>query len=123
MMRALWGTVDLMLCVEGAGAEDGLEELQDWLRHEPEFRGRVTPVDRPPDPGELGTTIDLLSVALGSGGALSVLAASLKGFFAQMRRSDLRIIVKAPDGGSVEIDAKRVKDAEVLIAGILGRVE
>jgi hypothetical protein len=114
--------VDVALSVAGDDPDDGLADLLDWLRHEPDFRGRVAPVAGVPRPGELGVVTDVLSVALGSGGALSVLAASLKAFFAQPRRSDLRITVRAADGRSVEIDAKRVADVESLIAAAFGQV-
>lgn len=107
--------MDLDLSVDGDDAAEGLAELQDWLRQEPEFRGRVTAVGRPPQPGELGVVTDLLSVAASSGGALSVLAASLKAFFAQPRRADLKVTITAPDGRKIEVDAKRVKDVDALL--------
>ena len=109
--------MDVSLQVQGDDPDEGLPELQEWLRQEPGLRGKVTPVARDPKPGELGTITDLLSVAVSGGGALTVLAASLKAFFAQPRRSDVRITIKTADGRSVEIDAKRVKDVESLIAG------
>jgi Effector Associated Constant Component 1 len=115
--------VEATFSVDSTDPQGALAELEDWLRHEPELRGRVAAVRRPPRPGELGAPMDLLSVALGGGGALTALAASLRGFFAQTRRSDLRIVVKAADGSSVEIDAKRVKNAEASIAEVLGRIE
>jgi hypothetical protein len=107
--------VDVRLSVEGDDPDEGLAELHEWLRQEPEFRGRVAPVVPDPQPGELGVITDLLSVAVGGGGALTVLAASLKAFFAQPRRSDVRITIRTPDGRSVEIDAKRVNDVEALV--------
>ena len=102
---------------------DGLEELSDWLGRESELRGLVTPVSAGPVPGELGVPADALVAAVGSGGALSVLAASLKAFLTLPRRSDLRIVLSAPDGHKVEIDTKRVGNAEVLIREVLDRVE
>lgn len=99
--------------------DEGLAELQDWLRQEPALRGKVKAVDGVPKPGELGIVTDLLSVALGSGGAITVLAASLKAFFAQPRRSDLKVTIRTADGGTVEIDAKRVADVESLLAKAL----
>jgi hypothetical protein len=109
--------VDVSLQVDGDDSGEGLAELHEWLRQEPELRGHVTPVAAEPKPGELGTITDLLSVAVGGGGALTVLTASLKSFFAQPRRSDVRITIRTADGRSMEIDAKRVKDVEALLAG------
>ncbi|QKW08373.1 hypothetical protein HUT18_20355 [Streptomyces sp. NA04227] len=114
----------MRLVVESGGAfepADGLAELSDWFAHEPELRGRVTADDEPPRPGELGSLTSVLVVAVGSGGVLSVLAASLKAFLALPRRSDVRIKVEGrPDGRTVEIDAKRVRDVEGLLREALG---
>jgi hypothetical protein len=108
--------VEISILADGEDSAEVLTELQDWLRQEPEFRGLVTLVAHQPNPGELGNVPELLSVAVGGGGALTALAASLKTFLAQPRRSDVRITVRSADGRSVEIDAKRVPDVEALVA-------
>ncbi|WP_412543932.1 hypothetical protein R8Z50_15980 [Longispora sp. K20-0274] len=113
----------MLLAVRSEEDGAGLADLQDWLRHEPELRGRVTPVTRAPGPDELGAVTDVLSVAVGGGGVLAVLAASLRSFFAQPRRSDIRITVHAADGSTVEVDAHRVTDVETLLRATLGRAE
>ncbi|MEV0746621.1 hypothetical protein OG345_03105 [Streptomyces sp. NBC_01220] len=102
---------------------EGLAELSDWFAQEHEFRGLVSEsVVR--GPGELGSASDALVIAVGSGGVLSVLAASLKTFLALPRRSDVRIKVSGrPDGRTVEIDAKRVSDVEALLREALGQDE
>ncbi len=115
--------MSLWLSVEGEEPFEGLAELSDWLDQEPALRGLVSPAEAAPAPGELGTLSDALMVAVGSGGAVSVLAASLKAFFAQPRRSDLRIVVSDPNGRTVEVDAKRVRDAETLLRQVLGEAE
>lgn len=55
--------------------------------------------------------------AVSSGGALSVLAASLYAWLSQPHRSDVRIRVQDENGRAVEIDADRVdaQQAEVLL--------
>jgi hypothetical protein len=111
------------LSVEGEEPVDGLADLSDWLRHEPELRGTVTPSTTVPGPGELGATADALVIALGSGGALTALATSLRAFLAQPRRSDIRIVVRTPNGRSVQVDAKRVRDVEVLLRETLRNSE
>jgi hypothetical protein len=116
------GVVGVRLSVEGEDSIGGLEELSDWLGREPDLRRMITPVFAEPACGELGTLTDALIMAVGSGGALSALAASLKTFLALPRRSDLRIVLSAPDGRRVEIDAKRVADVEAVIRA-LGTVE
>jgi hypothetical protein len=96
-----------------------LEDLQGWLSLESELRGAVAAVQTAPRPGELGTVTDALAVALGGGGTLTVLAASLRAWFAQPRRSDVRIVIRDADGRSVEVDAKRVTDVQALLIAVL----
>lgn len=118
-MSVLWvsegGLVDLLLSLGGVDVVQELAELQTWLRQEPEFRGCVEAVAHQPGVGELGTLPGVLSVTLGSGSALAALAASLKVFLSQPRRSDVRITIKDAAGRMVEIDAKRVNDVEALM--------
>ncbi|MGP4084996.1 effector-associated constant component EACC1 [Streptomyces sp. KR55] len=112
---------NVSLSVEGDDPVEGLAELSDWLGQEPELRGLVSR-NSTPSPGELGTLTDALVVAVGSGGVLSVLGASLRSFLTLPRRSDVRVKVsKTPKGTTVEIDAKRVNDVEALIREALGR--
>ncbi|MGW6738100.1 effector-associated constant component EACC1 [Streptomyces sp. NPDC055013] len=107
--------IRLSLSVEGDDSDQGLAALYQWLGSEPELRGLVKGSGTP-RPGELGSLTDALIVAVGGGGALSVLAASLKAFLALPRRSDVRIVVRGTaDGRTVEIDAKRVDDVEELV--------
>jgi hypothetical protein len=63
-------------------------------------------------PGTLAWTTDALLVALGSGGTLSVLAASLKAWLNQPRHGDVRIEIHDGAGRSMVIDAHRVKDLD-----------
>jgi hypothetical protein len=94
-----------------------LESLDDWLRGEHSLAGRVRLTGPTPRVGELGAVTDALVVAIGSGGAISVvgaaLAGALKGWLSLSRRSDVSIKIHRADGNSVEIDAKRVKAGDV----------
>ncbi|MEV6979041.1 hypothetical protein [Kitasatospora sp. NPDC093806] len=94
----------------GTGAE--AESLADWLRGEPGLVG-VRLKGKAPGPGEMGSVLDTVTVALGAGGGLSVLASSLRTWFAQPRRSDVRLKVRRPGGATVEVDAKRVRAGEL----------
>ncbi len=89
-----------------------LESLHDWLSDESGL-GRVKAAGPEPRAGELGTLTDALIVAIGSGGSISVLAASLKAWLSLPRRSDVRIRIHQADGNSVEIDAKRVDAGQI----------
>ena len=108
-------------CVGGDRAAD-IEALSDWLRGEPELAGRLRVAGPMPREGELGALADALVVAVGSGGTLSVLAASLKAWLAQPRRSDVRIRIQQDGGETVEIDANRIDSEHVdaLIRQALG---
>lgn len=103
------------LSVEGNDPVEGLAELSEWLGQESELRGLVKQVATVPAPGELGALTDALVAAVSSGGAISVLAASLKAFLAQPRRSDVRIVLRTADGRQVEVEAKRIDDAEAIV--------
>jgi hypothetical protein len=112
--------VNLELSIGDSDADRAtLGELGDWLRDEFELRGRVRMVSRPPEPGRMGAVADTLSVALAGGGAISVLAASLRVWFAQPKRSDIRVTIRTARGDVVEIDAKRVVDAEAILSSAL----
>ncbi|MEZ0115498.1 hypothetical protein ABH920_009537 [Catenulispora sp. EB89] len=111
------------LSVQGGEPGGELAELADWLAQEDELRGLVKPAPAVPAARELGVSSDVLVAAVGSGGAVSVLAASLKAFLSQPRRSDVTIVLTAPDGRRVEVDAKRVRDVEALVRQVCGEVE
>jgi hypothetical protein len=107
--------VSIRLSVVGGEPVESPAELLEWLSQEPELQGLVHPAGTAPGPGEMGVWSDVLVAAVGSGGAASVLAASLKTFLSLPQRSDVTIVVTGPDGRRVEIDAKRVGDVEALV--------
>jgi Effector Associated Constant Component 1 len=94
---------------------DALQSLLDWLRQEDILRGRVRTVQTPVRPGEMGALDAALVVALGSGGAGAVLAASVSTWLSQPRRADVTLTVTAEDGRHIELDARRVRDPAVLL--------
>ncbi|WP_159027455.1 hypothetical protein [Streptomyces sp. Tue 6075] len=89
------------------------ESLTGWLTGESELVGRVGRTGLPPGPGELGSVLDTVTVALGTGGTITALIASLRTWLAHPRRSDIRLKVRREGGPTVEIDGKRVKRADV----------
>jgi hypothetical protein len=89
-----------------------LESLENWLRLDSNFRGR-TSLSGTPSEGDLGTAVELLAVAIGSGGVISVLATSLSTWIQQPKKSDITLKVTGPTGKTVEIDAKRATPQEV----------
>jgi hypothetical protein len=100
--------MDVRISLVGGSPGTDLESLDGWLQGEPELAGRVKLASPVPREGELGAVAEVLVAAVGAGGALSVLAASLYAWLSQPRRSDVRIRVEGDDGRVVEIDADRV---------------
>ncbi|MFE9534710.1 hypothetical protein [Streptomyces sp. NPDC006691] len=95
---------------------DALMSLHDWLRHEDELRGRVSwEASREGTDGEMGGVLDVLGIALGSGGAGAVLARSLSTWLTH-RHIDVKMTVTASDGRSVELDAHLLQgDVQALV--------
>ncbi|WP_395292380.1 hypothetical protein ACF9IK_01275 [Kitasatospora hibisci] len=100
------------LAVE-AGGPDAVLDLRDWLTDEPALRGRVRVTAAAPGPGELGSWSDTLVVAVGAGGALTTLAASLKVYLSQPRTSTVRLKTVKPDGSRTEVTAEHLSRADV----------
>ncbi|MGH3707830.1 MAG: effector-associated constant component EACC1 [Pseudonocardiaceae bacterium] len=98
-------------------AQDGdvLRSLLEWLRHEDTLRGRVHTAPTPVPPGEMGGVLDVLVVALGSGGAGAALATSVSTWLSQPRRTDVKLTMTAEDGRHLELNAHRVQDPAALL--------
>ncbi|MFI5845605.1 hypothetical protein ACIA8K_38465 [Catenuloplanes sp. NPDC051500] len=82
-----------------------LSSLYAWLQSDDEFRGRVTAIAKDLRPGEMGGATDALVVALGAGGAISVLVSAVSGWLTARRT---RLSIEITDAGRsrrVEIDA------------------
>ncbi|MEU9845342.1 hypothetical protein AB0C69_39735 [Actinomadura sp. NPDC048032] len=124
LLQLLWRfPVEARLSLESADPIADLESLADWLRGESEFHGRVTVHSEPPEGGQLGTVPQALVVALGSGGAVSVLVATLRSWLSLPRRSSVKIKVLGKDGAEIEVDAKNIREkrVEALVDEVLNR--
>ena len=114
----------IVLSATGQDRFAGLESLNEWLRQEEELRGRVDWEHGEPDPTHLGDLSSALAVAVGSGGALTALAASLRGWLSQPRRPSVKLHFHGPDGRDIEIDAqvgeKHIPDLLALLRESLG---
>ena len=99
------------------GGSDALTALGTWLSGENELRGRVQVVRGPIGGTELGSLPELLTVALGAGGAGTALAASLRTWLLT-RRTSARITVEA-GGRSVSLDIQTVGDVAPLLEQVL----
>ncbi|MCX5358481.1 hypothetical protein OG864_07215 [Streptomyces sp. NBC_00124] len=103
--------MEAQIRVYGVDGQKQLESLDSWLRLDPNFRGCTRLVGSPSD-GDLGTGIELLTVAIGSGGVISVLVAALSTWLQQPRKPDIVLKVVGSTGVTVEIDAKRTTPEE-----------
>lgn len=99
------------LHIEGPRETDDLRSLVAFLAAEPELRGRVELADLPPRPGHLGVVADAIVVAVGSGGALTVLAGTVAAWV-QTRGAKIRIRIESATGGVAELDAEHVKSLD-----------
>ncbi|MBU3066405.1 hypothetical protein KO481_33400 [Nocardia sp. NEAU-G5] len=102
--------------IDGGDGED-LAALNEWLSGEEDLRGRVRGIRHPIGETELGSAIDVLTVALGAGGAGSVLAASLITWL-KTRRTSAKITVTCARR-SVTLDIRTVEDVAPLLEQIL----
>ncbi|MGW6421413.1 effector-associated constant component EACC1 [Nocardia sp. NPDC055053] len=93
-------TARIRLVGDQSGSE--LRNLMSWLGREDEFRGRVSVEQQPIRPGEMGTWSDVLIVAVGTGGAGTVLARSI-GLWITHRRPRIGIEINRGKGKSIKI--------------------
>jgi Effector Associated Constant Component 1 len=101
------------------GQDTDAESLRDWLRHEPELRGRLRTRSVPTPDGAMGAPIELVVVlATATIPVASALARSLSTWLVQ-RRSDLTVTVTGPDGRQISLSSRRIADPEKLLRAVL----
>jgi Effector Associated Constant Component 1 len=110
---------DLRITVDGQDSD--VESLQDWLHGEPEFRGQLRQGEAPGPEGAMGAVADVI-IGVVSSGAATTLAKSLQVWLTQ-RRADVILKISGPDGRKIDLDAKRIPDAELLLNNALGWTE
>ncbi len=99
------------------GTDGDLAALGEWLQGEDELRGRIRATHGAIGDTELGSVVDLLTVALGAGGAGTVLASSLKTWLLT-RKTTAKIIVKS-GGRLVTLDIQTADEVAPLLEQIL----
>ena len=108
--------MDAQIRIAGGTGEE-LAALGEWLGCEDELRGRIRAVRGPIGETDLGAVTELLTVALGAGGAGTVLASSLKTWLVA-RRTTAKITVESA-GRSVTLDVQTVGEMAPLLEQIL----
>lgn len=100
--------MDPTVRISGDGSDNEIRALYGWLRQGGELVGRLTLSERPPDPEQMGTGLDALQVALGSGGAVSALAGGVLTWL-RARSHPVAIELKRADGASVSLSSTVVR--------------
>jgi hypothetical protein len=103
--------MDFSVSVAGTQAPDELRSLYSWLMDEPELRGRVRLVERPPEPGVLGSVPELLQIAAGPGAAAALASAVIA--WIRHRTTDVVYRFTRPDGTVIELSAARLRRADL----------
>jgi hypothetical protein len=101
--------VDVQIVLAGEADPDELAALNEWLAGDPELSGLVTSRHAPPVPGTLGPVLEAVLVAIGPGSTAAALGAALVSWV-RGRRGQVSVIVTRPDGTTVTLEAKRVRD-------------
>jgi hypothetical protein len=113
--------VDLQIRIEG-GAVDDYTELAGWLNGNRDFRGRVRRVAGLPTDGGLdGGVVELLTVAVGSGGLGVALTTSLNTWLSTRQRDITAKVTITPEGRTVELHARNPNTGELELLGQLLR--
>jgi hypothetical protein len=112
--------VEVRIAVDGRDTD--AEALWDWLRNEPELRGRLRADSAPTPEDAMGASTELVvqaaATVAGAGALWAALSRSLSVWLTQ-RRSDITVKVTGPDGRQVSLNAKRVADPEKLLREVL----
>jgi Effector Associated Constant Component 1 len=114
------GGMDAQIQIVG-GADGDLAALSEWLQGEDELRGRIRTTPGVIGETDLGAVVELLTVALGTGGAGTVLASSLKTWL-QTRRTTAKMVVKS-GGRSITLDIQSVDEVAPVLEQILKATE
>jgi Effector Associated Constant Component 1 len=103
--------------VAGVDDEEESRSLRAWLLRESDPAVRVITAGRETGPETLGATAETLQVALGTGGAATVLATSVA-VWIKTRRPRVRLRLRRPDGAELVLDGE-VTNPERVIEGFL----
>ncbi|MFY1599451.1 effector-associated constant component EACC1 [Micromonospora sp. WMMD737] len=99
------------------GRPGELHSLFSWLQRTDELRGRVRTLPRQPGPHEMGGAVEMVSVALGSGGAGAVLVGALTTWL-QTRRARISVEFVVDEAGEtlrrVEVEASNAASVKEL---------
>jgi hypothetical protein len=94
-----------------------VRSLRDWVKTEQDPESsKVMAISPPVQIGHMRAALDVVTVAPGGGGAVSVLAGS-SGVWLRGRGTDIRCKISGPQG-KIVVAAKRTRDPAALIQSI-----
>jgi hypothetical protein len=99
----------------GENTTNELGSLYSWLQRDDEFRGRVRTVAADLKPGDMGSVTEVLTVALGSGGAVATLGGTLNAWIGARRTKVSVEITNGDRTCRVEIDTANAASAVELL--------
>ena len=97
------------------GSPHQLTSLYSWLQRDDDLRGQVKSVAADSKPGDMGSVTELLTVALGSGGAVAALSSTLNAWVAARRSKILIEITNGDSTQRVEINSANADTAALLL--------
>ncbi len=111
-----WLIMQARLSCDGAGSVRDGRALADWLRRVDELRGSVKLVGAQVQPGRMGGISDVVGIALGSGGAVTVLIRSVFVWLGQ-RAQGTRVLldIEKGDGRRLHLELTGADDSGAVI--------
>jgi hypothetical protein len=103
-------------------AGDQIRDLHKWLRADVDLRGTTRIDGRPPQPGEMGVTADVLVAALAPGGVAVALVTGVVGWL-RARPRDVSLRMTRQDGSELEITVPMARSLQPKEVGeMIGQV-
>src|SRR4051794_3588974 len=97
----------------GELSDSELRELRDWLARDQPRPAQLAFISSPAEPGTMGPVADTLQVAVGTGGAITVLAGSIATWLST-RKQDISLRLVRQDGESLELSGRVVQPEAVI---------
>jgi hypothetical protein len=102
------------------GGSDELVRLSQWLRSEDELRGRVRLAARPAEDSAMGGAFEFITVAVSSGGAVTVLVKSLFSWLSlRDKPTTMKVRFTRSNGDTAEVELDGGQDHRAVLAKLM----
>jgi hypothetical protein len=98
------------------GPEDDLRLLARWLRDEDELRGRVSLVQRPIEPGQMGGVLETVEVVLTSGTAATLVTSVFAWLTHRKSAGKVSLKIQTKLGENITFTCGSADDAATILA-------